>query len=345
MRSAERVLAAVNLTEPDRTPVLPVMLMQGAKELKMDLPTYFSRGDYLAKGQLALLERFEHDGVFGFPHVVQDLIPWGSKLQHFPDGPPSVAKMVITDFNQIFDLKTPDPGNSRELAETLKAMNLLAKKLAGETLVFGAAIAPFSLPSMLMGTGPWISLLFDDPAIRRKYMGKLLELCRDYVVRWANLQLEAGANVVVLADGIASSTVIRAHEFRELALPVIKDTISQIKGPVVYEGVGSVQPIIRDIADSGAVAVILDCFDDLGTCKQLVGDKICLVGNLNNIALIHYSPLKVQLEVKRSLDQACQGGGYILGAQGPEIPLAVPFENIAAMVDYTRKFGKYSASA
>ena len=34
----------------------------------------------IANGQLKLLEHLGHDAVLGIPHVVEDLVPWGSPL-------------------------------------------------------------------------------------------------------------------------------------------------------------------------------------------------------------------------------------------------------------------------
>ncbi len=152
MNSLQRILAAVNGEPVDRTPVLPVMLMQGARELGISLPEYFERPSRLAEGQLRLLERFGHDGVFAFPHIVQDVLPWGSALTFHEDGPPSVAKMVIREAEDILQLQTPDPTADPYLRHTLDAAAQLARQVGDEKLVVGGIIGPFSLPTMLMGT-------------------------------------------------------------------------------------------------------------------------------------------------------------------------------------------------
>ncbi len=116
MNSLERVLAAINSEPVDRTPVLPVMLMQGSRELEMPLPDYFGHPTRLAEGQLRLVERFGHDGVFAFPHIVQDVLPWDSALTFHEDGPPTVAKMVIRRYEDILDMRVPDPDGAPLLA-------------------------------------------------------------------------------------------------------------------------------------------------------------------------------------------------------------------------------------
>ncbi len=332
MTSLERVLTTVALKEPDRVPVFPVLLMQGARELGLPLPEYFTRGEALARGQLALLERYGHDCVLGVPHVVQDAAAFGCGLIYFDDGPPSVDRMVLRSFDEASSLQAPDPADSDVLRPTFDALEGLATAVKGKVPILGACIAPFSLPSMLMGTDRWMQLLFESPSVRDPLLNHLMEVATTFVVSWANLQLERGADIIVLADGMASASVIFRNQFEELALPVVRETIAAIQGPVVYEGVGSLQPFIDLLPDTGAAAIILDCHDDLAACKEAVGDRVTLVGNLNNVAMVTWTVEEMRRQAESAIQAGGDRGGYILSAQGPEIPWDVPDEVIQAMV-------------
>ncbi len=338
MNSLERVLATLSFQKVDRPPVLPVTLLQGAKVLDIDLKSYQNNGQLMAKGQLELLDILGHDGVYGIPHVVQDVLPWGSQLTFFPDGPPSVSKMVINDFSQILNMQIPDPLEHPYLQNTIECLEILNLSVGGKVPIFGACIAPFSLPSMLMGTGPFMSLLLDDDEVRDKYFPALMDMMVSFVSNWANIQLKAGANTIVLADGIASSTVISRQLFERFAFPYIKEVISKIQGPVVYEGVGAVEPFLDLIVDSGAKVAILDYTDNLGKCAEIAKDKIVLMGNLNNIQLRIWSALKTQLETKRALDTMYNYNGFILSTQGPEIPYDTPMDNIKTMIETVKNY-------
>ena len=69
-----------------------------------------------------------------------------------------------------------------------------------------------------------------------------------------------------------------------------------------------------------------------------------MVGNLNNVAMITWTPEEMEQHVQEAIAAAAAGGGYILSAQGPEIPWDVPDEVIAAMVRGSEKYGRYSTS-
>ena len=339
MTSLERLLATVTHQVPDHPPVMPVMLMQGAQELGLSLEEYFSKGQHYANGQLHLLEKFGHDCVIGVPHVVEDTVAFGATLMYFRNGPPSLGKMVIREFNDIHKMRAADPKSVPALQETLHAIELLAKQVKGKVPIIGAAVAPFSLPSLLMGAEKWVDLLFSEPAVRDPLLAQALASARDFCLAWANAQLQAGADVIVLADGMASATMITRDEFKQFALPVIRETIPQIKGPVVWEGVGSALSLIDLIADAGAVAIVLDCHDDLAQAHPLAAGKITVMGNMNNIAMRRWSPEKMREQTQAALD-ATGGTDYIVGAQGPEIPLGVSDDAIRAMIETVKTWQK-----
>ncbi|MCA9735936.1 methylcobamide--CoM methyltransferase MtbA, partial [candidate division KSB1 bacterium] len=80
--------------------------------------------------------------------------------------------------------------------------------------------------------------------------------------------------------------------------------------------------------------------DNLAEIKPVLAGKVTIVGNINNIALIDWTPEQIEEEVKKVCEAAKKGGGFILANQGPEIPYDVPDENIRAFVEAGKKWGK-----
>ncbi len=82
-----------------------------------------------------------------------------------------------------------------------------------------------------------------------------------------------------------------------------------------------------------------DC--DLAEVKRTFGKRFSLKGNVNSIeTMLHGSPEDVEREAKRCLEVAAAGGGYIL-AVGDQTPYWTPPENISALVETARKWGRY----
>lgn len=336
MNSLQRVLAAVNAEPVDRTPVLPIMLMQGARELEISLPEYFERPTRLAEGQLRLLERFGHDGVFAFPHIVQDVLPWGSALTFHEDGPPSVAKMVIRDFEDILELEAPQPADHPYLRHTLEAAEALTRAVGDEKLIVGAIIGPFSLPTMLMGTRRFLDLL-DDPQLRERYFRPLMAQMIEFAARWVRAQFESGCHLVVFAEGIASATIIDEPTFLQYAKPVMEEFVERVTGVVggaggalALEFVGHGLPFMHHVRDLDVAGCLIGESDTIVEARAAIGPKKALIGNINNLKLLRWGPERVQFEARRVMAQA--GPGFILSNQGPEVPWNVPYPVLEALV-------------
>ena len=330
MKPLERILAAVGNQPVDRTPCVPVLLQQGARLLGMSLTDYFRDPTRLADGQVATVERFDGDAVFAFPHIVQDTLPWGATLDFHEDGPPSVSKMAIERYEEIAELPVPDPTAHPYLRRTLEAASTLAKRYKGERLIVGAVIGPFSLPTLLMGTGKFLALVKRHPEYRELYLEKLMDRMCEYAIRWGNAQLEAGCDMVVMAEGIASSTVISEATFAEHALPHMRRVLEGIDGLTGLEMVGDSLPFARHLRDLPAVAYLVGEGDNLPTMRRALGDKDALMGNLNNLKMLHWGPERIEFEARRMVRDA--GAGFILANQGPEIPWHVPDANIDALL-------------
>lgn len=329
MNSVERILAAAALKPVDQTPVLPVMLMQGARMLRLRLTEYFGNPTRMAEGQLRLVERFGHDGVFAFPHIVQDILPWGSDIDFHEDGPPTAQKMVIDRFEEIASLRVPDPTAHPYLRKTLDAATALARAVKGEKLIVGAVIGPFSLPSMLMGTRKAVALLV-DPEARTRYLPVLMSKMIEYTSRWGRAQLAAGCDLVVVAEGMASATIIDKDTFLRDARPVLQEFVQRTGGLLALEFVGHALPYLPHVRDLGVAAFLIGGSDPVDQARRAIGSQKALVGNLNNLKLLRWEPERVQFEARRVI--AAAGPGFILSNQGPEIPWEVPDASIDALI-------------
>ena len=349
MNSIQRVLAALTFGKsqhgkPDRVPCLPVPLMQGALVYQCSVKEYFDMpARKIAHAQVQLNKLFDEipDAVAGVPNVIEGATGLGAELTYpFPNSTPTLAGMVIRDFKDILTLKPRSWQASAQLRKTRDIIATLADHIGGEKVVIGVSVAPFSLPSLLMGTEGWMRLLL-TPEHRRQYLQPILKICKTFVIEWCHAQLAAGAHVVVLADGMASATMLPRDVFQQYAKPVIQETIRAIKGLVVYEAVGRTQPIIDLCGDLGAAALLIGEEDDVPTCKAALKGQAALIGNINNMKMRRWSPARVEMTAKRALRHGMPGYGFALANQGPEIPFDTSVDSIRALVEAVVKYGQY----
>lgn len=83
---------------------------------------------------------------------------------------------------------------------------------------------------------------------------------------------------------------------------------------------------------------------DIGKLKAKIGDRVCLIGNIDlGYTLTRGTPDEVTEEVKQRIRNIAPGSGYCVGSSN-SIPYYVPTQNYRAMVEATLKYGMYLIS-
>lgn len=138
--------------------------------------------------------------------------------------------------------------------------------------------------------------------------------------------------------------------FRELALPVLKrvtDMACDLGIPTHVHSCGPERQLVKMAVEETRLTVIDpleippmgDC--NLAELKQLYGSRIVLKGNLHTTDMMLFGSVdEVVRASKQCIDDAAAGGGFILST-GDQTPRDTPFENIFALVETSRTYGKY----
>jgi len=88
----------------------------------------------------------------------------------------------------------------------------------------------------------------------------------------------------------------------------------------------------------GKVIARFDCID-MKRAKEILGGKICIAGNMPVSLLQVGTPDTVKKKVEELIDVAGKGGGYIM-APASALDEVQP-ENLKAMIDHTKEYGRY----
>jgi len=138
--------------------------------------------------------------------------------------------------------------------------------------------------------------------------------------------------------------------FRILCLPTIKEVTRICKEagvPTQIHCCGPERDLVRICAEETDLSSINpleippmgDC--DLADLKRRYGPKIGLMGNLHTTdVMLRGTPETVIEASKRAIDDAGEGGGFILST-GDQCGRDTPDENIHAMIETARTYGKY----
>ena len=183
------------------------------------------------------------------------------------------------------------------------------------------------------------------------------ELFSEYVTvydTWAEKMTKRAVQVkpdFILTGGSGTITLSSPDIFRKIGLPTLKKITRIAKQggiPTILHSCDKERELIKMCVEE----TDLDCINPLesppmGDCdlpeiKQKFGDKIALMGNLHTTeVMLQGNPKDVEKAAKKCIDDAAEGGGYILST-GDQCGRDTPEENIFKLVEIVEKYGRYS---
>jgi uroporphyrinogen decarboxylase len=347
MNSRERILAAARFQETDCLPVAPYMGNHGARVAGTPLGEYCTNARALAQAQLKAWEVYGQDAVVAQSDNYYMAEAFGVVTHCYEDSIPTVERTAIETLADAARLRKPNPATDGRMPVYLEAIRILKDLTGNEVAIRGCGTGPFVLAGHLLGPEKLVLEVAnieygeggDTSALRA-----LLELCTETLIDFAVLQLEAGATIVQCADSLASIDMISPSIYEKLVFP------HEVR---FYQGIaphcrrhdavsllhicGNNAKVFHLYREVGADIVAVDHKADLAEAKRVMGDRVCLIGNLDpSSLLLAGSVADVERESRRCIEKAANGGGYILGT-GCEVAERTPKENLKAMVRIARE--------
>ena len=185
----------------------------------------------------------------------------------------------------------------------------------------------------------------DYPALIERYA----EVQEAFQVRLAGRILKAKPDFLMI--GVSGLMTLQSPEiFRRLSLPTLQKVTAMAKAagiPSHLHACGRERVLVEICANETDLSSIEpleippmgDC--DLAEIKRKFGKRIALKGNLHTTeVMLRGTPDDVRRESRRCMDQAAEGGGFVL-ATGDQCGRDTPDENIFAMIEIAREYGVY----
>jgi len=339
MNSVDRVRTALRLGQPDRVPVVEFLIdrkvFRAAVPGCRDMADCMDRLDMDGVACGALFARVsEHaDGSF--------VDEWGVTYKPNPEAVAHPLRGPIRSLADARAYEPPDPAAPHRLGKLPE----LVDRYKGRRVICFHHRAAFMWSAYLMGIDRILMDLLAEPETVEIVLDKVLA-CNMEIVRRA---IRAGAEVIVLGDDYASNhgPMMSPAVFRHFLLPRLAKMVDMIheEGALcVKHSDGDLYPILEMIVSAGPDG--LNPIEplagmELKKTKQLVGDRVCLVGNIACGQLLpHGTPEQVRQAVRQAIADAAPGGGYILSSSNSIHSSCKP-ENLVAMVRACLEFGAY----
>jgi uroporphyrinogen decarboxylase len=186
--------------------------------------------------------------------------------------------------------------------------------------------------------------MYRRPSLVRDLLDKIVETCLGNV----KMMIDGGVEAIFITDDYADNhgPFMNMNQFREFELPNIRKVIDLARKrgvPVLKHSDGNVYPILDDLIEAGISGFhpVEPGAMDLRDVKLRYGKKICILGNVNCRYILPFgSEEDVRRDVRRCIDAAAEDGGYVL-ASSNSIHANCKVENVYAMVDEARRYGRY----
>jgi len=245
------------------------------------------------------------------------------------DSIPQVTGTPYTDSEEIeFTEAFLD---TKRVPVVLKAISLL-KEREGDTLpVVAGMTGPFTLAGHLSGIEPMLKGLIRKPDKYRAF----IELTTRVGSAYGRALVEAGADVVSIADPSASSDIISPRMFRGFVKPAIAEMVKAINASSFLHICGNSTPILGDMAETGVDSISISDKVDIQKAKELVAGKAKITGNISTTVTLL---LKGPQDVTQECAAAIEAGVDILAPSCGIAPVT-PNENIRALAEAARQHG------
>lgn len=339
MNSKEIILKAL---EGEKTPRVPVALLAGGAWT-------FNRRKLTLENALAL-DAKDAAGIFEETNeMINSDIVWpgsgyhnlairavGGKIKFRAKGTPDVQEPLLKEAKDVDAVNLDRLKDDKDINTLVETSAILSRSIGQSTLVGTSQWGPFTLAGHVYGVERLMRSLFKDKAAAHA----ILEFTTEFCCRYLKPFVDAGIEIISIADPTASGDLISREQFREFSLPYLKKVTGRLAEagiPVSIHICGDITDRLDLIPETGARNLSLDYKVDLHKASEILDGKITFSGNMNPVAVM-------QNETPDGVKEACNqcireagGSSYIL-MPGCDLPPAVPLENILAMVEAARNF-------
>lgn len=336
MTSKEILLHTIHLEKADRVPA--IVLAGGNYELNKEGMSF---KDLLAmspeEGAEWLIKEFDqmHSDIIWMAAGMNDLVlkALGGHVTYDQIGSPMEVDPMITkpeDLDKLdLDLIEKDP----DIQKLLEMTREVKKRVGDEKVIGVSQWGSFTLASLMLGTSQFMmDLVMEPDAIQA-----ILRFTRKILLKWWNLFLDAGVDLICQAEPVASGDMIGADMFDKFVLPHLKVTFRRVGDRAQAKMLhicGDTNGLLDRIPDTGAQLFSMDHKDDLALARRCLGGKVAFAGNLDPATVMVQGTAE---EVAKRAEEALEAadwaqGGYVL-MPGCDLGQDTPQANIDAMVE------------
>lgn len=214
------------------------------------------------------------------------------------------------------------------IPEVIKAVSLLKAEFGDEVAVMGNVVGPFSVVANLIGITDVLKASFK----KADKLLPFLEVAEEAGTALGKALVDAGADIIVIEDMMASIDVISPPIYDSLCQPYEKKQIENLpKVPTIMHICGKLNPIIGKVADTGVTAISVEPTVDGPAAVAVLkesGRIVPLIGGVDAVTTLFSGTTD---DVRRDVEKAL-ADGYTMIAPGCSVPPAATNDILRMMV-------------
>lgn len=344
--NAERLKTALSLGQPDQVPVALAISAwwqtdyTGVKNMR----DYFMNPKVMLEAQQAVNKRFRD--IIGYSPdfgVVLEVSGIGAEIRFPENEPPWADEPIVKTPEDVDKLGVPDVHKDGLFPQFWKTWDYMASRGYDPTTGLFFTEGPIDKGALLRGATQIMNDLIQNPGLVHKICRISAETSIEF---FKAIEEKAGSlpgKALELDDDL--SGFLSPRLFREFHMKYAKriyDSFSSEYSRYWHSDAERVMTIVHLLPEMGVKAFWNPSYRiDIAEMRQKLGDKVCLVGNVNCLdVLLRGTSQDVENASRECIRKAARNGAYVL-APGGEVIRGIPPMNIDALIDSSIRYGKY----
>lgn len=315
--------------------------------LDLDRQMYHLDSDVTLGAQVRFNQMFDGTGILG-PNfgVALETSAFGARIIFAKENPPWVVS-ACKDYEDLEDYVTnlpdPDPLFSGHLPLFYQSYFSMRKATGGAIAPPLGVIASLDVAMLLVGMENLSLAIKLDPETVHCLLHKINRFLISFIETKARLFNVSDANMLDLYGDNAA--YLSKNDFMEFVAPYNKAVYDYFKNDrtvCLYHSDGNLGHLIEAIPETGANCLYsFDPHTDLQRFVSVIGDRVCLMGNVDPIRVMRNGTVEdVKHSIRSILEVGKKAKGFVLSTGG-ELANGTPPENIRAALEAAELYGRY----
>ena len=304
---------------------------------------YYFSSEVMCRTEEYIHEKFGSDGA-GLTTTLRGMAEAMGSVIKYSDHSTAQLETPALRLKDVDGAKLVDVDKDGRLPIILEGVALTKKRLGDKVSVSCSVTAPFTVAAMVLGTEQLLIGMIKKP----EKVHQLMEVIVENNCRLIKRIVDMGVGIGI-PDPISSTSLISLEQYRKFSLPYFKkmvDYIKSIGGGCGLHICGTSRALWEDLRETGIGAFGLDNVEDLTEAKEILGPYMSIQGNVPPVDVMRRgTPYDVLRSSRECLLKAYDSPNGFTLTSGCQLPIGTPEENMQALMDAARIFGRYPLEA